>query len=274
MVRGGTGAAVRAMRTLSAMFSWAVWREFMDSNPATKVQKLRETPRERPITTEEARRLWSILEEAQTAWVIAPAHADTIRLIMLTGARRNEIAELAWSEVDFEHSRLLLPPVRTKMGVLNKARTIVLSDAAREILERQPRQSTYVFPSKVDGKAMVGVNKAWLKVRALAGLDDVRLHDLRHSFATFAVEDGASLYLVGKALGHKSAVSTERYAHPRDAAAHEIAQKIAARILQGVPHPAVPAPAPNAAAHPQPTHQTPANDDFDTALRDLVPWLL
>lgn len=298
IVRGGTGAAVRAMRTLSAMFTWAVWREFMDSNPAIRVQKLRETPRERPITTDEARRLWAILEEAEASWVIARTHADIIRLIMLTGARRNEIAELAWSEVDFEHSRLLLPPVRTKMGVLNRARSIVLSDPARQILERQSRHSTYVFPSKSVSKPVVGVNKAWLKVRALAGIEDVRLHDLRHSFATFAVEDGASLYLVGKALGHKSAVSTERYAHPRDAATFEIASKVANRILQLTPEPLSAAPvhvserAPEhelpASAPVEESHESqpadaprlaeapalrPANDDFQSALEDLAPWL-
>jgi integrase len=273
MVRGGRGAAVRAMRTLSAMFSWAVWREFMDSNPATKVQKLRETPRDRPITTEEARRLWRVLDEAQAAWVIAPTYADMIRLIMLTGARRNEIAELSWSEVDLANARLLLPPVRTKMGVLNKARTIVLSEPAREILERQPRQSVHVFPSRIDGKAAVGINKAWLKARALAGLDDVRLHDLRHSFATFAVEDGASLFLVGRALGHKSAVSTERYAHPRDAAAHEIAAKIAARILQTNPVDATPSPSATPAFAAVSAPPEAANDDFETAVRDHAPWL-
>lgn len=233
IVTGGTSAAARAMRCLSAMFSWAVWREFIDSNPAMKVQKLRDQPRERAITGEEAMRLWSVLREAELAWVVCPAHADMIRLIMLTGARRNEISELRWSEVDLDRSRLLLPPVRTKMGGLNRPRPIALSDDARAILEAKPRKGVFVFPSRIEGKAMVGLNKAWLKVRALAGLDDVRLHDLRHSFATFAVEDGASLYLVGKALGHTSAASTERYTHPGEAAARVIADKVAKRILAG-----------------------------------------
>jgi integrase len=231
IVTGGSSAAARAMRCLSAMFSWAIWREFLETNPATKVQKLRDQRRERPITSEEALRLWTVLEEAEAAWVVSSGHADMIRLIILTGARRNEISELRWSEVDFDRSRLLLPPVRTKMGALNRARPIALSDEARAILERNTRIGEFVFPGRVDGKAMVGVNKAWLKVRALAGLEDVRLHDLRHSFATFAVEDGASLYLVGKALGHTSAASTERYTHPGEAAARVIADKVAKRIL-------------------------------------------
>lgn len=230
IVTGGTSAAARAMRCLSAMYSWAVWREFVEINPAMKVQKLRDQRRERAITSDEAIRLWSVLDEAQSAWVVSPAHCDMIRLIMLTGARRNEISELRWREVDLDRSRLLLPPVRTKMGSLNRSRPIALSDEARAILERKSRLGEFVFPGKIETKAMVGLNKAWLKVRALAGLDDVRLHDLRHSFATFAVEDGASLYLVGKALGHTSAASTERYTHPGEAASRVIAEKVAKRF--------------------------------------------
>jgi hypothetical protein len=77
----------------------------------------------------------------------------------------------------------------------------------------------------------VGVNRAWEKVRTLAGITDVRLHDLRHSFATFAVENGASLFQVGRALGHAKSVSTERYAHPTDAGARAIASDVAARFV-------------------------------------------
>ena len=149
---------------------------------------------------------------------------------MLTGARRNEITELNWSEVDLERSRLILPPARTKMGSQNKSRTIILSEQARTILEDLPRIGPYVFTSQISGKPLVGVNKAWLRVRELAALPDVRLHDLRHSFATFAVEDGASLYLVGRALGHANASSTERYAHPGDREARIIAEKVADRF--------------------------------------------
>jgi integrase len=234
IVTGGPSAAARGMRCLSAMISWAIWREILEVNPATKVQKLKDNRRERSISTQEAQRLWSVLDEAQAAWVIAPNYADIIRLIMLTGARRNEITELSWSEVDLERSRLLLPPARTKMGSQNKSRTIILSEQARTILEGLPRLGPYVFMSQISGKPVVGINKVWLKVREIAGLQDVRLHDLRHSFATFAVEDGASLYLVGRALGHANASSTERYAHPGDTAARIIAEKVAGRFTMPI----------------------------------------
>jgi integrase len=233
IVTGGPSAASRGMRCLSAMISWAIWREILETNPCSKVQKLRDNRRERSITTGEAQRLWNVLDEAQSAWVIAPCYADIVRLIMLTGARRNEITELNWSEVDLERSRLVLPPVRTKMGSQNKSRTIILSEQARTILENLPKLGTYVFMSQISGKPVLGINKAWLKIREIAALPDVRLHDLRHSFATFAVEDGASLYLVGRALGHANASSTERYAHPGDTAARIIAEKVAGRFSGG-----------------------------------------
>jgi integrase len=158
--------------------------------------------------------------------------ADIIRLIMLTGARRNEIVELQWSEVDLDRSRLVLPPVRTKMGGLNRSRIIALSDPARLIIEkRTPGRGAWVFMSERVDKPLVGVNRAWEKVRAIIGLPDVRLHDLRHSFATFAVEGGASLYVVGKSLGHRKSASTERYAHIGDLPQRGVADLVAARIL-------------------------------------------
>lgn len=231
IVTGGTGAAARSMRTLSAMMSWAVRHEILDQNPCGKIQKYRDEQRERALTEDEATRLWTMIAEAEKAWVIAKDFADIFRLIMLTGARRTEIVALRWSEVDFDRARLVLPPVRTKMGALNRSRYIVLSAPALDILQKVKRRGEHVFPSSVGDKPLVGVNRAWEKVRTLAGIPDVRLHDLRHSFATFAVENGASLFQVGRALGHAKSVSTERYAHPTDAGARAIASDVAARFV-------------------------------------------
>jgi integrase len=126
IVTGGPGVAARAMRCLSAMLNWAIWRELLKDNPAKHVQKYRDAERDRPLTEDEARRVWAALEDAETAWLLTRDMADIIRLIMLTGARRNEIVELQWSEVDLDRSRLVLPPVRTKMGGLNRSRIIAL----------------------------------------------------------------------------------------------------------------------------------------------------
>lgn len=146
IVKGGTGAAARSMRTLSAMLSWAVRRELLAQNLATKIQKYRDQQRERALTDDEASRLWTMIGEAEKAWVITKDFADIFRLIMLTGARRTEIVALRWSEVEFERSRLVLPPSRTKMGALNRARHIVLSQPALEILEGCKRRGEHVFP--------------------------------------------------------------------------------------------------------------------------------
>ncbi len=169
--------------------------------------------RERALTEEEASRLWTMIAEAQAASVITKDFADIFRLIMLTGARRNEIVALRWSEVDLDRARIVLPPVRTKMGALNRSRLIALSQPALEILQAVKRRGEHVFPSSVGDQPLVGVNRAWDKVRVLASIPDVRLHDLRHSFATFAVEGGASLHHVGRALGHPNAtIAHERCA--------------------------------------------------------------
>ncbi len=93
------------------------------------------------------------------------------------------------------------------------------------------RRGEHVFPSSAGDKPLVGVNRAWEKVRTLAGIPDVRLHDLRHSFATFAVESGAPLYHVGRALGHSKTTTTERYAHPSDAGARAVAAQVADRFV-------------------------------------------
>ncbi len=251
IVTGGTGAAARSMRTLSAMLSWAVRKELLDQNLATKIQKYRDQQRERALTDDEAVNLWNMIGEAEKAWVITKDFADIFRLIMLTGARRTEIVALRWSEVEFERSRLVLPPIRTKMGALNRSRHIVLSAPALEILQACKRRGEHVFPSSVGDKPLVGVNRAWEKVRTLAGIPDVRLHDLRHSFATFAVENGASLFQIGRTLGHAKSVSTERYAHPTDAGARAIASGVAARFVPPSTQPPANDPAPLKATQDQ-----------------------
>lgn len=238
VVKGGTGAAARAMRALSTMMAWAVRHEILDQNLCSKIQKYRDQMRERALTEEEASRLWTMIAEAEKALVITKDFADIFRLIMLTGARRNEIVALRWSEVDFDRGRLVLPPVRTKMGALNRSRLIALSMPALEILQAVKRRGEHVFPSSVGDQPLVGVNRAWEKVRVLAGIPDVRLHDLRHSFATFAVETGASLYHVGRALGHAKTSTTERYAHPSDAGARAVASEVAARFVAPPARPA------------------------------------
>jgi integrase len=149
---------------------------------------------------------------------------------MLTGARKTEVLGLQWSEVDMVRGILVLPPDRTKAGGKTGIRRIQLSPPALEILKaRRSRteslaveshvggdptaQHEFVFPAARGEGHAVGLRRVFQKVCAEANLPSLRIHDLRHSFASFAVANGASLFLVGKLLGHASARTTERYAH-------------------------------------------------------------
>jgi integrase len=123
--------------------------------------------------------------------------------------------------------------VRPKSSASSGARRIPLSDAAIEVLEGIKRKGDYVFPANRFNAASghtVGLPRAWRAIREEAGLDDVRIHDLRHSFASFAAEAGASLQLIGKALGHTQMRTTERYAHLRDDPLHALVNEIGERV--------------------------------------------
>jgi integrase len=161
--------------------------------------------RERFLTQEEAHRLLHALDadENQVA-------AIAIKLLLLTGARRNEITHAKWEFVNWEKRTLLVP--RAKSG---RARSIQLNSAALELLRSIPRidGNPFICPSPVTGRPSPSLHFPWWRIRERAGLCDVRLHDLRHSFASFLVNQGVSLYVVQGLLGHTQARTTQRYAH-------------------------------------------------------------
>jgi integrase len=156
--------------------------------------------------------------------------ADALRLLLLTGARKTEILGLRWPEIDTARKLLILPPERTKAGGKTGERRIPLSSPALEIIGRRRTDADralqeagaegdaaslrdFVFPAARGQGHAIGLRSAFAKVCAEAKLLGLRIHDLRHSFASFAIADGASLFLIGKLLGHASARTTERYAH-------------------------------------------------------------
>jgi integrase len=152
-----------------------------------------------------------------------------IRLLLLTGCRRDEVLTLQWSFVDFEFGCLRLPDSKTG------AKVVRLGAAALDLLAGLPRlgDSPYVFPCtrrRVGAGHFVGVERIWRRVRAGAGLDGVRLHDLRHTFASWSVMGGGNLYVTGALLGHKSASTTARYAHVADDPIRAAADKVAGTL--------------------------------------------
>jgi len=230
IVKGGDIAANNAVTLLSAMLSFAVSRGLLAANPAMGVKKFRARARERFLTGSELSRLGVVLAKAEREGV-NPTALNAIRLLLLTGCRKNEILSLEWDWVDFDRSVLRLPDSKTG------AKVVALGEPAFALLKSLSREggdSPYVLPSNKSSGHLVGLQKIWERLRACAGLEDVRLHDFRHTYASVGATAGESLYIVGKLVGHKQASTTQRYAHladnPLRAAADRISSEIAGAI--------------------------------------------
>jgi integrase len=207
IVRGGEGAARRVVGLLGSVFSFAVRQGVRADNPARGIRRGRDGRRERFLSGEELARLGDALRSFETKGANTKAIA-AIRLLIFTGARRSEIAALNWNEVDLERGVLALGDSKTG------AKAVLLPAPAVAVLSGLERtESPFVFPALEGPSHYQGINKVWRAVRVAAGLGDVRLHDLRHSFASVALARGAALPVIGKLLGHSSPLVTARYAH-------------------------------------------------------------
>jgi integrase len=205
--------ANRCLAVISHMLSKAEeWGIRKDARAVCRsITKFKETGRERYLSAKEAKGLAEALEKAKASGTNPHAIA-IIRLLAVTGARRNEIEALQWSEVDQERGMLRLADSKTG------AKVIPLAPAAQVILSELPKVtgSKWVFPASSGDGHFQGLGKIWREVRKSAGLEGVRLHDLRHTFASFGAAGGLSLPLIGALLGHKQASTTQRYAHLAD----------------------------------------------------------
>jgi integrase len=208
IVRGGPIAANRALATLSAVLGFANERGMRADNPVRGVKKFKEGRRTRFLSNDEIARLGEVLRATELEGG-NPFAIAALRLLILTGCRKNEILSLRWEEVDIGSGFLRLSDSKTG------AKPVYLGAPARALLAELPRQSgnPYVICGDKPGGHFVGLQKIWTNVRVKAGLDDVRLHDLRHSFASVAARSGESLLVIGKVLGHSTSSATSRYAH-------------------------------------------------------------
>lgn len=226
IARGGKGAATRTAGLLGGIFTFAVKRGIRPDNPTVGLERYRDRTAERFLSIKEM----GALGEAMTASDAAGGNTTAtriIRLLALTGARRGEIESLRWSEVDTERSILRLADSKTGQKV------IPMGAAAMQLIHEAERVegSPYVFPATTDPEKPFGsVSKTWRSVRAAAGLTDVRLHDLRHSFASTGLASGQGLVLLGKLLGHADVKTTSRYAHLADDPVRSAADRIASSI--------------------------------------------
>lgn len=216
------------MATLSKFFNWCekFGHREEGKNPCRLVDKYKEKKRQRFLSAEEQERLSDTLDQVMRERIVSDYAIYAIRLLSLTGARLGEILNLKWEYINWERGTLDLPDSKTG------AKTIYLNSPAKDILPQVMRQTDnpYVCCGTVEDKPIVNIQKSWRRIRGMADLDDVRLHDLRHTFASVAVSNGMSLPMIGALLGHSQPRTTARYAHlasdPLKEAAELIGQKI------------------------------------------------
>jgi integrase len=204
------------------------------SNPARRIKRYRERKVERFLSETEIAKAADAIEQAERAGKIGPHGAAGLRLALFTGARSGEITTIEWQFVDWQRKLVRLPDSKA-----NEPRTIHLSDAALEVLKTVPRIGRFVIAGAKPDEPYKNLGRAWIDIRGNAGLGDVRLHDLRHSYASLAAGRGVSLLMIGKLLGHRVPATTQRYAHlARDAVSainDELGAAMQAAIAKGQP---------------------------------------
>jgi integrase len=203
--------ASKCVRLLSVAFTQAEFWGYRaeNSNPCRGVPKHQDRKVERFLRNEELIKLEQVLLARHGGSKSSPYTLAAIWMLLYTGCRESEVLTLQWKDVHLEDGYIYLPD--SKVGV----RAIPLNEKSKQILLdlQKKEDNPYVFCGKSPGQHLQETKTTWRKVRELAGIPDVRLHDLRHSFASFALKKGVDLYTVSKLLGHKNVSTTTRYAH-------------------------------------------------------------
>ena len=223
-------AANRTIGILSAMFTAAeLWGlRPQGSNPCRYVKRFRERKRERFLSDAEYRRLGAVLREAERTGAVAASAIAAIRLLMLTGCRLSEIMTLRWDQVVLEAGELRLPDSKTGAKVVHLGEPAVA--VMRGIVRKE--DNPWVITGRRPGSRLASLHFPWGRIRKQSVLEDVRLHDLRHSFASGGLLVGEGLPMIGKLLGHSQVQTTARYAHLADDPVKAAANRIAGRIAE------------------------------------------
>ena len=224
-LRATPAAANRSLPILSVIMREAEVYGYRPeaSNPCRRIRRYREPRRERFLTHDEMRRLGRILTSRHAEW---PLPVTIVRLLLLTGCRQSEIRTLRWR--DYREGHLFLRDSKTG------PRTVWLSSAARRVFSGLLRVGRFVFPAPGDRGPMSTetLYGSWRRLRTEAELPDLRLHDLRHTYASFALRRGETVVTIGRLLGHRDPETTLKYAHFADAMPRE-AVEIVAKALGG-----------------------------------------
>jgi integrase len=264
-MRDSPHAANRLIAIISSLFTFAAKRGIVAEgfNPAKGVEKYREEGRERYLSNDELQRLGTALADAETVGIpwdlddtkpnakhtpkvykgqrelLDPNAVAAVRLLLLTGARLREILHLKWEHVDLDRGLLLLPDSKSgkKTIVLNGAAFAVIKQLLPPELQRSSKlRAAFVIEGEVEGRPRADLKRPWAAIRRHANLDGVRLHDLRHTFASIGAGASLGLPIVGKLLGHSQPQTTARYAHldadPLRRAANVIGEQLTAALGQ------------------------------------------
>lgn len=214
-LQGVKPTPVRANRVgevLRKMFSYAVSWGWREDNPASSFHRRIENPRERFLTQDEIRKLAEALDGAEDRRA-----ADILRLCMLTGARVGEVRQSRFEQFHLENRTWSKPATMTKQRMVH--RLPISDEAAGVVRQRQllvPKGCPFLFPGDTPGQPVQEIRRFWDQIQKKVGIPEVRIHDLRHTFASLLVSGGASLEMIGKLLGHSQMQTTQRYAHLMD----------------------------------------------------------
>jgi len=225
-------AANHALAVLSSLMNWAEGHGYRDrdTNPCRRIPHYPQNNRERFLQPHELARLGTALKQIEKADAVDIYALAAIKLLIFTGARLSEILTLRWSYVDLNRQALLLPDSKTGQ------KTVPLNAAAITVLKKIPKmeKNPHVIVGRKPGSRLINLQKPWRYVRSLAKLDDVRIHDLRHTFASVGVAAGGSLPIIGRALGHSQVSTTQRYAHLTDTPVHQLTQVVGKRLADAL----------------------------------------
>ena len=226
---GLSNATLNRIRALlSSIFNMVIDHDLLEVNPVSRVKKYKENNQiERYLSDEELQRLMLVLKYHEHYAISNKTIVAIIKFLLLTGVRKREAMDMQWSDVDFTKSTWLL-----KFNKSGKARHIALNTDAMAILNAIPKISTYIFANPETGKPYNDIRKTFDKVMQCADISNMRIHDLRHNFASLAVNSGESLFVVQKLLGHASPQTTQRYAHLQHSTLQNASEKIAAVIRE------------------------------------------
>lgn len=248
-VRGGKGIAARTTSVLAAILNWAVQQSLLKENPAKGVTLFKTKTIIRYLTADETAKLGEAMRAADSEWrewedayekaVLAgtakprrrgedPIALAAIFVLLMTGARKMVVLGMRWTWIDFEKSFIRVPDEASK----TVAQTIYVDKRVLDVLRSMPRMqgNPFVFPGRKEGKHLVGLRPIYQRILRRAGLEKLRIHDMRHNLATDATDAGVNVQSIGKILGHRDGRSTRRYSHVPEYTVRRVTEESTSRI--------------------------------------------